>query len=85
MKKGLLELLLKIFLLHITSIKDKFVHLTNVRINNKNKNYIRPKSLHHKNANIWSVSMYKDFLKSFNVNWHTIREKIKDIIIFIFN
>ena len=80
-KEGLIRIATQNFSLNITSIKDKYVHLTNICINNKNKNYILPNSLIHKNANIWSVAMYKDFLKSFNVNWYTIREKIKDIII----
>ena len=80
-EEGIIRIATQNFSLNITSIKDRFVHLTNVGINNQNTNFIRPNSSNDKNANIWSISMYKDFLKSFNVNWHTIREKIKDIII----
>ena len=80
-EEGFIRIATQIFSLNITSIKNKFVHLTNICVNNKNKKYVHPNSLNDKNANIWSVSMYKEFLASLNVNWYTIREKIKDIII----
>ena len=79
--EGFVRIATQIFSLNISSIKNKFIHLTNICINDKSKKYINPNYYNDKNANIWSISMYKNFLKSYNVEWYDIRQKIKDIII----
>ena len=60
-EEGFIRIATQIFSLNITSIKDKYVHLTNICVNDKSKNYIQPTSLNDKNANIWSISTYRIF------------------------
>ena len=60
-EEGFIRIATQIFSLNITSIKDKYVHLTNICVNDKSKNYIQPNSLNDKNANIWSISTYRIF------------------------
>ena len=80
-KEGFVRIASEKFSIDKKSIKNKFIHLTNICINNKNKNYINPNTTKDKNSNIWNILMYKSFLKNFNVEWEDIRKKIKDIII----
>jgi len=80
-EEGLVRIATEIFSLNITSINNKYIHLTNSGVNDKNEKFVKPNDYNDLNANTWSISTYSDFLKSFNVEWQSIREKIKDIII----
>lgn len=80
-KEGLIRIATEKYILKINSLKNKFIHLTNVCTNILNKKYISPNSTNGEKANIWNIFMYKQFLKSYNIEWDNIREKIKDIII----
>lgn len=80
-KEGLVRIASEIFSINTNSIKNKFIHLTNTDVNKLNKNYIRPNNSYNQKANIWNIFMYKKFLKENNIDWNTIKEKIKDIII----
>ena len=57
------------------------MHLTNVDININNKNYIKPNNINDFNSNMYNILMYKKHLKSLNIEYDNIKEKIKDIII----
>ena len=80
-EEGFVRIATEIFSLNTTSINNKFVHLTNSGVNDKNEKFVKPNYYNDSKANTWSISMYSDFLKSFNVEWQSIRQKIKDIII----
>jgi len=80
-KEGLVRIATKNYSLNIDSINDKFVHITNTKINYENKNYKSAIDFNDEEANLWSISLYKKFLKRQNIIWDDIREKIKDIII----
>jgi len=80
-KEGLVRIASEKYSLNSSSIENKFMHLTNMCVNTKNKNYIRPNSSNEYNSNLWNILMYKTFLKQNNIEWDDIREKIKDIII----
>ena len=80
-KEGLVRIASEKYSINIKSIRNKFVHLTNMCVNFLNKNYIRPNSSDDENSNLWNILMYKKHLKQYNIEWENIREKIKDIII----
>jgi len=80
-KEGLVRISSKNFTLNKKSIQDKFVHLTNTGVNEKNKNFIKPNNTENENANIWNLYTYSKYLKKVNVDFQNIRNKINDIII----
>jgi len=57
-KEGLVRISSKNFTLNKKSIQDKFVHLTNTGVNEKNKNFIKPNNTENENANIWNLYTY---------------------------
>ena len=80
-KEGFVRIASEKFSLNVSSLESKYIHLTNICINRFHKNYIRPDNTNNENANMWSISMYKSYLKTCNAEWEDIRQKIKDIII----
>ena len=69
------------YTLNKSSISNKYMYLTNVDININNKNYIKPNTINDFNANMYNILMYKKYLKSLNIEYFDIKEKIKDLII----
>ena len=80
-KEGCARIASEKFNLNESSVKNKYIHLTNICVNIDNKKYIKPNSTNDDGANIYNIFMYQNFLKSINIEWSDIREKIKDIII----
>ena len=80
-KEGLVRIAAEKFSLNENSFTNKFIHLTGININIKNKNFISPNNTKDENANVWNILMYQKFLRKYNINWADIREKIKDLII----
>ena len=80
-KEGLVRIAAEKFCLKENSLDNKFIHLTGININIKNKNFISPNSTKDENANVWNILMYQNYLKKLNIKWVDIREKIKDLII----
>lgn len=80
-KEGLVRIAAEKFCLKENSLDNKFIHLTGININIKNKNFISPNSTKDENANVWNILMFQNYLKKLNIKWVDIREKIKDLII----
>ena len=80
-KEGLVRIASRNFSLDINNIKDKYVHLTNTGINSRSKEFIIPNNTENEDANIWNFHTYEKYLRKINVDYNTIRNKIKDIII----
>ena len=80
-EEGLVRISTAEYKLDLNSIKNKFMHFTNTNVNRKNKIFSSPKHQNDKTANTWNLFMYKKFLKTLNIEWKTIRDKIEDIII----
>ena len=80
-KEGLVRISAEKYVLKSNSIKNKFIHLTNTAINQKNKKYAYPKNTNDENANKWNLKTYKNYLEKQNIDTNLIFEKIKDIII----
>ena len=57
------------------------MHLANTDINKYNKKYVYPKHANDESANIWSITTYQKYLNKNNIDWNSILNKIKDIII----
>ena len=79
-KEGLIRIASEQFSLSLSQLNNPFIHLTNLAINEKNKNFIK-NDLNSFEANDWSFSLFKQYLKNHNINFEKIYEKIKDIII----
>ena len=69
------------FNITIEEIQNRYMFLTNTGINQKNEKYIFPHESNDSNANIWNLDTYKHYLKSKNIDYDVIHEKIKDITI----
>ena len=69
------------FNISIEEIQNRYMFLTNTGINQKNEKYIFPHESNDSNANIWNLDTYKRYLRSKNVDYDVIHEKIKDIAI----
>ena len=67
--------------LNKSSIKNIYIHLTNICVNKNSEKYIDPKTINDDHGNMYNILMYKRYLKSINIDYFNIREKIKDIII----
>ena len=80
-KEGLVRIATKNYTLNKHSFKDTYIHLTNVGINKKNKNYIEPNNSESENSNKWNLHTYSNHLKKLDVDFENIRKKINDIII----
>ena len=80
-KKGLVRRASLPFNITIEEIQNRYMFLTNTGINQKNEKYIFPHESNDSNANIWNLDTYKHYLKSKNVDYDVIHEKIKDITI----
>ena len=80
-KEGLVRIASKEYSLSIHSVNNKYIHLTNTEVNMNNTHYKRPNNPYDENANIWNINTYQKYLKTINVNWENMYEKIKDIII----
>lgn len=80
-KKGLVRRASSAFNISIEEIQNRYMFLTNTGINQKNEKYIFPHESNDSNANIWNLDTYKRYLRSKNVDYDVIHEKIKDIAI----
>lgn len=80
-KNGFIRRCVKEYSLDIKSINDKNIHLTNTHVNVEKKEYIHPKNMDDKNANIWSLNTYKNYLQNKKVNYNLFINEIKNIII----
>ena len=80
-KKGLVRRASSAFNTSIEEIQNRYMFLTNTGVNQKNEKYIFPHEYNDSNANIWNLDTYKHYLKSKNVDYEIIHEKIKDIAI----
>lgn len=80
-REGLIRITVTEYSLNISSINNKFMHLANTDINKFNKKYVYPKHANDESANIWSLATYKKYLNKNNIDWNSILNKIKDIII----
>jgi len=80
-KEGLVRIATNNYSLNNITIDNKFVHLTNTAINKQNKKYIYPKNSDDYTANKWNFNTYKKYLKSKNIDYKLLFEKIKDIVI----
>ena len=78
--EGIIRIASEKFSLSLTEIENPFIHLTNFAINEKNVKFnINDKESF--NSNIWNFSMFKNYLSKMNINFKTIYDRIKDIII----
>ena len=80
-KEGLVRRSSEIYNISLESIENKYIFLTNTGFNIKNEKYNFPKNYEDKSANIWNLFTYKKYLKSKDIDYNIINEKIKDIII----
>ena len=80
-REGLVRIATNNFTLDSKSINNKFIHLTNIKINRKNKDFIVPNNTNIEKANVWNIQTYSNHLKNIHVNYEKIRNNIKDIII----
>lgn len=80
-KKGLVRKAVSVFNISKVGIHNRYMYLTNTGVNMKNKEYIYPCNSDDANANIWNLDTYRYYLKSKNVDFNVIFEKIKDITI----
>ena len=80
-RQGLVRISAEEYSLNISSINNKFIHLTNTDINKYNKKYVYPKHPNDESANIWNLATYQKYLNKNNIDWNSIYNKIKDIII----
>jgi hypothetical protein len=80
-RQGLVRIATSEYSLNISSINNKYMHLTNTDINRHNKKYVYPKHANDESANIWNIAIYQKYLNKNNIDWNSIRNKIKDIII----
>ena len=81
-KEGLVRIASEKYSLNISSIKNSFIHLTNRKINKRNKNFAYPNNTDDENANIWNLKTLKKYLKkNYFIDFNYINKKIKDIII----
>ena len=80
-KEGLVRIASSKYTLNISSVDNKFVHLTNTAINTANADYVYPKNSDDSSANKWNLNTYRNYLKSKEINSTLIFEKIKDIVI----
>jgi hypothetical protein len=80
-KKGLVRRAASVFNISMVGIHNRYMYLTNTGVNENSKEYIFPKKSDDANANIWNLDTYKHYLKSKNVDFDAIFEKIKDLTI----
>jgi len=80
-KEGLIRRATYNFSLDKDSIKNRYIHLTNIGVNKKNKDYIIPNKNNIESANLWNLKTFSNYLKNKNIEYENIRNKIKDIII----
>jgi len=78
--EGIIRIASEKFSLSVTEIENPFIHLTNFAINEKNIKF-NMNDKENFNSNIWNFSMFKNYLAKQNINFKTIYDKIKDIII----
>ena len=79
--EGFVRIASEKYIINERSAANKFIHLTNIYVNKKNKKYKIPNTTSDENANIYNLLLYKSFLEKYKINWNDIKEKIKDIII----
>ena len=79
--EGFVRIASEKYSLNLSSINNKYVHLTNIGVNKLNKNFKLPNTNKDETANVWNIQMYKNYLKKYNIEWNDLKEKIKDIII----
>jgi len=79
--EGLVRIAIEKYKLDISSIQNKFMHITNTDLNIKNKKFISPNNTNDENSNMWNLFMYKRYLEKNKIEWNDLKRKIKDIII----
>ena len=62
-------------------LSNNYIHLTNVSINEKNKNYIRNSDFDNLKESSSSLSSFKKHCEENNINYELIMSKIKDYVI----
>ena len=80
-QEGLVRIAANNFTLNEDFIKNRYVHLTNVGVSLKSRDFISPDNSTNGEANIWTLNMYSDRLKKKNININDLKQKIYDIII----
>ena len=80
-KEGLVRIASDDYNMNNYSIGNKYMFLTNTAINKNNRRYGNPKNDTDNTANIWNLKTYENELKQKNIDYNSIRQKIKDIII----
>ena len=80
-KEGLVRISAEKFNLNENNLDNKYIHLTNTGINKKSTDYIYVKDFDSENANKWSLYTYQKYIRSENVDYNIIRQKISDIVI----
>ena len=78
--EGLVRIAIEKYKLDISSIQNKFMHITNTDLNIKNKKFISPNNTNDENSNMWNLFMYKRYLEKNKIEWNDLKRKIKDII-----
>ena len=80
-QEGLVRIAANNFTLNEEFIKNRYVHLTNVGVSLKSKDFISPDNSSNEDANIWTLHMYSNRLKKNNIDINEFKKKINDIII----
>ena len=80
-KQGLVRKATSAFNISMMGVNNRYMYLTNTGVNVKSKDYIFPNKSDDVKANIWNLDTYKNYLKSKNVDFDAIFEKIKDLTI----
>lgn len=80
-KEGLIRRATRNFTLDENSIKNRYIHLTNIAVNIKSKDYILPNDTNIDEASMWNLHIYANHLKKLGIDYNILRNKFKDIII----
>jgi len=80
-QEGLVRIAANNFTLNEEFIKNRYVHLTNVGVSLKSKDFISPDNSSNEDANIWTLQMYSKRLKKNNIDINELKKNINDIII----
>jgi len=78
---GLVRFATKLFSMKDDDIGDKFIHLTNYSINKKNKEFEFNETPENLSGHKWSLQMLWKYLETIGINYSTIWEEIKDLIV----
>lgn len=65
----------------IISKNNRFIHLTNYSVNKMNENFIAPENETDGTGSKWSLSAFKNYLQSQNINSDIIFDRIDEILV----